>query len=62
MLVQTRSVAIYITHLGRKPREAFERAGLIDLLGQEYFCKDVSAAMAQIEGGVTRQYSMQSSS
>lgn len=52
---QDRDVAIYITHLKPEPRRAFERAGLVERLGESAFCKDVSSAMARIEHGVTRQ-------
>lgn len=52
---QERDVAIYITHLKPEPREAFERAGLVERLGESAFCKDVSSAMARIEQTVTRQ-------
>lgn len=43
------NVDIYITHLRSGPRRAFERAGLVELLGEDKFCKDVSTAMARIE-------------
>ncbi|KAJ3532661.1 hypothetical protein NM688_g7391 [Phlebia brevispora] len=46
---QNRGVEIYITHLKTLPRQAFERAGLVKLLGEAAFCKDVSTAMAHIE-------------
>ncbi|EKM53615.1 uncharacterized protein PHACADRAFT_176024 [Phanerochaete carnosa HHB-10118-sp] len=57
-LVETyhaRGVAIYITHLKRGPRKKFEQAGFVELLGEEAFCKDVSSAMARIEGGSARR-------
>ncbi|KAI0077181.1 sulfate permease [Panus rudis PR-1116 ss-1] len=54
---QSRGVGIYITHLKRNPREAFKRAGIVDLLGESAFCKDVSSAMALIEQGSVRERS-----
>ncbi|GJE94663.1 sulfate anion transporter [Phanerochaete sordida] len=57
-LVETykaRGVAIYITHLHRTARDKFEQAGLVALLGEEAFCKDVLSAMALIEQGPARR-------
>lgn len=48
---QSQHVGLWITHLRRGPRESFERAGIIDLLGEDAFCRDVSTAMAKIGGG-----------
>lgn len=55
---QDRGVVIYVTHLNRGPRAAFERAGIVSLLGEERFCKDVATAMARVEGGVMRHQSL----
>ncbi|KAF9816803.1 hypothetical protein IEO21_03883 [Rhodonia placenta] len=46
---QSRGVGLYITHLKKGPRESFERAGIIKLLGEDAFCKDVASAMHLIE-------------
>ena len=48
-------MVIYITHLKAQPHDAFAAAGLVQLLGESAFCKDVSSAMARIERGATRQ-------
>ncbi|KAH8103503.1 sulfate anion transporter [Cristinia sonorae] len=52
---QSRDVGLYITHLKRRVRESFDRAGIIELLGEENFLKDVSTATAKIEQTATRQ-------
>ncbi|CDO72606.1 hypothetical protein BN946_scf184985.g25 [Trametes cinnabarina] len=44
-----RGVGLYITHLKRGPRRSFEKAGIVGLLGEEAFCKDVASAMARVE-------------
>ncbi|THH27826.1 hypothetical protein EUX98_g6364 [Antrodiella citrinella] len=57
-LVETyrnRCVGLYITHLKRRVHDSFERAGIVQLLGEENFLKDVSSAMARIEQSATRQ-------
>ncbi|KAH9949279.1 sulfate anion transporter, partial [Amylocystis lapponica] len=46
---QSRGVGLYITHLRGGPRDAFERAGVVGLLGEDAFCKDVASAMARVE-------------
>ncbi|GBE80856.1 Putative sulfate transporter [Sparassis crispa] len=46
---KSRGVGLYITHLKPGPRESFERGGIITLLGDKAFCKDVASAMARIE-------------
>ncbi|KAI0710290.1 sulfate anion transporter [Cerioporus squamosus] len=46
---KNRGVGLYITHLKRGPRESFENAGIVDLLGEDAFLKDVASAMACIE-------------
>lgn len=38
-----------MTHLKKGPRETFERAGLVNLLDDGAFCKDVASAMVRIE-------------
>ncbi|KAI0667113.1 sulfate anion transporter [Trametes maxima] len=51
-LVETyknRGVGLYITHLKAGPRRSFEKAGVVGLLGEEAFCKDVASAMARVE-------------
>ena len=40
---------VYITHLRAAPRVAFERAGVVALLGEDALCKDVATAMARVE-------------
>ena len=47
--VQNRGVGLYIAHLRPGPRALFEKAGIVDMLGEEAFCKDVASAMARIE-------------
>ena len=49
---QNRGVGLYITHLKRSPRESFEKAGIIGLLGEDAFLKDVASAMARVERAV----------
>lgn len=51
---KSRGVAIYITHLNRETRERFEKANVVEFLGEEAFCKDVSSAMIRIEGSARR--------
>ena len=46
---QSRGVAIYITHLRSGPRDTFERAGIIDLVGEDAIYNDVGSAMMRIE-------------
>ncbi|KAI0753444.1 sulfate anion transporter [Daedaleopsis nitida] len=46
---KSRGVGLYITHLKRGPRESFETAGIVGLLGEDAFLKDVASAMARIE-------------
>ena len=46
---QSRGVGLYITHLKPGPRAMFETAGVVELLGEEAFCKDVGSAMARVE-------------
>ncbi|KAI8978222.1 sulfate anion transporter [Trametes punicea] len=51
-LVETyknRGVGLYITHLKPGPRRSFEKAGIVGLLGEDAFCKDVASAMARVE-------------
>ena len=47
--MQNRGVGLYIAHLRPGPRALFEKAGIVDMLGEEAFCKDVASAMARIE-------------
>ena len=47
--LQNRGVGLYVTHLKRAPRASFEDAGVVRLLGEEAFCKDVASAMASVE-------------
>ncbi|KAI0740680.1 sulfate anion transporter [Earliella scabrosa] len=57
-LVETyknRGVGLYITHLKRSPRESFEKAGIIGLLGEDAFLKDVASAMARVEQAMREQ-------
>lgn len=46
---QTRGVGLYIAHLKPVPRDMFERAGVVELLGEQALCKDVAGAMALVE-------------
>ncbi|KAI0919262.1 hypothetical protein AcW1_003816 [Taiwanofungus camphoratus] len=46
---KSRGVGLFMTHLKKGPRETFERAGLVNLLGDGAFCKDVASAMVRIE-------------
>ncbi|KAI1788302.1 sulfate anion transporter [Ganoderma leucocontextum] len=46
---KSRGVGLYITHLKPGPRAVFETAGVVALLGEEVFCKDVGSAMARVE-------------
>ncbi|PIL32730.1 transporter [Ganoderma sinense ZZ0214-1] len=46
---KSRGVGLYITHLKPGPRAMFETAGVVELLGEEAFCKDVGSAMARVE-------------
>ncbi len=47
--LQSRGVGLYITHLRPGPHAMFETAGVVALLGEEAFCKDVASAMARVE-------------
>lgn len=40
---------MYITHLKSDPWRAFEKAGVVALLGEDAFCKDVASAMVRVE-------------
>ena len=51
-VLQSRGVGLYITHLKPGPRAMFETAGVVELLGEEAFCKDVGSAMARVERAV----------
>ncbi|EMD33228.1 hypothetical protein CERSUDRAFT_118269 [Gelatoporia subvermispora B] len=46
---KTRGVGLYIAHLKPVPHDQFERAGVVDLLGERVFCKDVASAMGLAE-------------
>ncbi|RDX40417.1 sulfate anion transporter [Lentinus brumalis] len=46
---KNRGVGLYITHLKPGPHESFEKAGIVTLLGEDAFLKDVASAMACIE-------------
>ncbi|CCM02968.1 uncharacterized protein FIBRA_05083 [Fibroporia radiculosa] len=46
---QSRGVGLYVTHLKGRPRAVFKRAGIVKLLGDDAFCKDVASAMVRIE-------------
>ncbi len=47
--LQNRGVGLYITHLKPGPHESFEKAGIVTLLGEDAFLKDVASATACIE-------------
>ncbi|KAH9888425.1 sulfate anion transporter [Cubamyces lactineus] len=54
-LVETyknRGVGLYITHLKPGPLLSFEKAGIVNLLGEDAFCKDVASAMARVEAAM----------
>ncbi|KAK7691301.1 hypothetical protein QCA50_004695 [Cerrena zonata] len=58
-LVETykgRDVGLYIAHLKGGPRHSFERAGIVDILGEDAFCRDVSTAMTLIEQSSVREW------
>lgn len=42
-------MGLFITHLKKVPRESFERAGIIKLLGEDAICKDIASAMVRVE-------------
>ena len=48
-IAQSRGVGLFITHLKKAPRESFERAGIIKLLGEDAICKDIASAMVRVE-------------
>ncbi|KAI0785825.1 sulfate anion transporter [Abortiporus biennis] len=52
---QSRNVPLYITHMKQEPLQSFRRAGLVDKLGEEFFCKDVATAMGKIEKSGVRE-------
>ncbi|KAI0333331.1 sulfate anion transporter [Cubamyces sp. BRFM 1775] len=59
-LVETyknRGVGLYITHLKPGPLLSFEKAGIVSLLGEEAFCKDVASAMARVEAAMRERQS-----
>ncbi|KAE9403295.1 hypothetical protein BT96DRAFT_493832 [Gymnopus androsaceus JB14] len=45
---RSRSVGIFITHLRTRPLEAFEKAGIVKLLGADAFQENVANAVAKI--------------
>ncbi|KZT22517.1 sulfate permease [Neolentinus lepideus HHB14362 ss-1] len=45
---KNRDVELFIAHLKKGPREVFERAGIVKLLGEDAFQENVGAAMARI--------------
>ena len=47
--LQSRGTAVFITHLRDAPRDAFERAGIVDLVGEDAIYENVSSAISQIE-------------
>ncbi|OBZ69840.1 hypothetical protein A0H81_10083 [Grifola frondosa] len=53
----SRGVPLYITHLKKGPFESFKRAGIVKLLGDDAFCKDVGSAMAQVERHMRESWS-----
>jgi MFS superfamily sulfate permease-like transporter len=46
---KSRGVSIYMTHLRSGPRETFEKAGIIDLIGEDAIQNDVASAMMKVE-------------
>ncbi|KAI0657719.1 sulfate anion transporter [Cubamyces menziesii] len=59
-LVETyknRGVGLYITHLKPGPLLSFEKAGIVSLLGEDAFCKDVASAMARVEASMRERQS-----
>lgn len=49
VIEQNHGVGLFITHLKKAPRELFERAGIIKLLGEDAICKDITSAMVRVE-------------
>ncbi|EGO00784.1 hypothetical protein SERLA73DRAFT_167030 [Serpula lacrymans var. lacrymans S7.3] len=47
---KNRGVGLFVTHLRRVPRDMFERAGIVKLLGNDAFFENVADAMAKVEG------------
>ncbi|KAG5646214.1 hypothetical protein DXG03_004040 [Asterophora parasitica] len=45
----SRHVGLYITHLAPGPRETFQKAGIVDLLGADAFRESVADAIALVE-------------
>lgn len=47
-MLQNRGVAVFITHLRFGPYKMFERAGIVELIGNESFHSNVADAVAQL--------------
>ncbi len=47
--MQIRGVGLYVTHIKPAVRESFEKAGILNLVGEDAFLKDVASAMTRIE-------------
>ncbi|KAE9389515.1 hypothetical protein BT96DRAFT_834786 [Gymnopus androsaceus JB14] len=45
---QSRGVGIFITHLHARPLEAFEKAGIVKLLGADAFQENIANVVAKI--------------
>lgn len=50
MSSQNRGVTLFVTHLRPVPREQFENAGIVKLLGPDAFYDTLGDAMARVEG------------
>ncbi|OCH93490.1 sulfate anion transporter [Obba rivulosa] len=48
-IYKSSGVGLYIAHLKAAPRDMFERAGVVELLGEQAFCKDVASATVLAE-------------
>lgn len=46
---QARGVGLFMTHLRAKPREYFQKAGVIDLIGEDAIFDNVASAMQHIQ-------------
>jgi len=46
-----RGVELYFTHLREGPMRLWRKAGIVDLLGEEAFQRDVSGVITRLEQG-----------
>jgi hypothetical protein len=45
---QNRGVTIFVTHLRAGPRQMFQKAGIVDMIGEEAFYDNVADAIARL--------------